>query len=136
MRNFLYKIAQFMNGRYGHDQLNTLLWILYIVIWIIWTFSRYWVFGIVVLLLSALIVFRTFSKNIQKRMYENRKYLTVKNAISKKCSLLRKMWKDRKTHRYVKCPYCKAQLRVKKIKGEHKVHCPKCGEDFKKNILF
>ena len=33
------------------------------------------------------------------------------------------MWHDRKTHRYVKCPYCKAQLRVKYQRGKHKVHC-------------
>jgi uncharacterized protein (DUF2225 family) len=27
-------------------------------------------------------------------------------------------------------------LRVKKIKGKHKVHCPSCGEDFNKNIII
>lgn len=134
MRNFMFKIAQFMNGRYGHDKLNTALLILWIVLESFWLVTRFWVFGVLVLLLIALIFFRSFSKNIQKRMRENRKYLSIVNSIKKKTTLWQKMWKDRDTHKYIKCPYCKAQLRVKKIKGEHKVHCPKCNEDFKKKI--
>ncbi|MCH5201972.1 MAG: hypothetical protein J1F17_02090 [Oscillospiraceae bacterium] len=134
MRNFMFKMAQFMNGRYGHDKLNTALLILWIILELLWLITRFWVFGILVLLLIALIFFRSFSKNIQKRMRENRKYLGIVNSIKKKTTLWQKMWKDRNTHRYIKCPYCKAQLRVKKIRGEHKVHCPKCNEDFKKKI--
>ncbi len=136
MKNFLYKIARFMDGRYGHDKLNTALLILWLVFELLWTFTRFWVLGIIVILLIALIVYRSFSKNIQRRMYENRQYLRFVAFVKRKFILLKKMWKDRKTHRYIKCPYCKAQLRVKKIKGEHKVHCPKCNEDFKKKIIF
>ena len=44
--------------------------------------------------------------------------------------------RDFKTHRYVRCPFCKAQLRLKKRTGVQQIHCPRCGEDFKKNILF
>jgi DNA-directed RNA polymerase subunit RPC12/RpoP len=130
------KIAQFMEGRYGMDALNMTLFVLWFILEIIWTFSRSWIVGIIVLLVIALMIFRTLSRNIQKRMYENRQYLRFINFIKRNVNLLKKMWRDRKTHRYVKCPYCKAQLRVKKIKGNHKVHCPSCGEDFNKNIIF
>lgn len=136
MKNFIYKISQFMIGRYGHDKLNTALFILWVIMELLWIITRFWLFGVIVLLLIVLIIFRSLSKNIQKRMYENRKYLEFTGFIKKKSRLISKMWKDRKTHRYVKCKYCKAHLRVKKIKGEHKIHCPKCGEDFTKNIIF
>ncbi|MCI5598824.1 MAG: hypothetical protein MR360_05870 [Ruminococcus sp.] len=136
MRNFFYKIAQFMNGRYGHDKLNMALLIFWLVLQIIWTFTRFWVIGILDILVIVLIVYRSLSKNIQKRMYENRKFLAITSGISKKFNLLKRMWHDRKTHRYVKCPYCKAQLRVKYQRGKHKVHCPKCNEYFEKRILL
>lgn len=136
MRNFLYKIAQFMDGRYGHDKLNTALFIFWAVLQIIWMFTRFWVVGILDLLVIALIIYRSMSKNIQKRMYENRKFLSFTDKAKKKFELLKKMWKDRKTHRYIKCPYCKAQLRVKNEKGSHQVHCPKCNEYFSKKILL
>lgn len=135
MRNILNKIVQFMNGRYGNDALNMTLLAVWVILEIIWTFSRNWVVGILVLIVIALMVYRSFSKNIQKRMYENRQFLKMVGFFKRNFRLMGKMWKDRKTHRYIKCPYCKAQLRVKNIKGEHKVHCPSCGEDFKKNII-
>jgi protein-arginine kinase activator protein McsA len=125
-----------MEGRYGMDALNMTLIILWFILEIIWTFSRNWVVGIIVIIVIALMIFRTLSRNIQKRMYENRQYLRFINFVKRNVNLLKKMWRDRKTHRYVKCPYCKAQLRVKKIKGKHKVHCPSCGEDFNKNIII
>lgn len=130
------RIAEFMNGRYGTDALNVTIIILLFIVQVIWTISRNWVVGVIALLLIALMVFRTFSKNIQKRMYENRQYLKFVSMVKRNFNLWKRMWRDRKTHRYIKCPYCKAQLRVKKQKGEHKIHCPKCNEDFKKNILF
>lgn len=136
MRDFLFKLAKFMDGRYGNDKLNTALLVLWVIMELIWTISRSWLIGILVILLIILIFYRSFSKNIQKRMYENRQFLKAFNFIFKKINLIKKMWNDRKTHRYIKCPYCKAQLRVKKMHGTHKVHCPRCGEDFKKNIIL
>lgn len=134
MKNFLIKIAQFMEGRYGHDNLNLCLLILWIITEIIWVLSRSWVFGIVAVLLIVLTIYRSFSKNIQKRMYENRKYMSVINFIQKKYKLIKRMWTERDTYKYIKCPNCNAQLRVKKVKGDHRVHCPKCGKDFRKKI--
>ena len=42
--------------------------------------------------------------------------------------LRKNKFRDRKTHVYRKCPHCKAQIRLPKVKGEHKCACPKCGE--------
>ena len=56
MRNFFYKIAQFMNGRYGHDKLNMALLIFWLVLQIIWMFTRFWVIGILDILVIVLIL--------------------------------------------------------------------------------
>ncbi len=135
-KNFLYKMAQFMQGRYGNDKLNNFLLILTAIIYVINLFVRSaWLF-VVLALPFSLYIFRALSKNINKRLYENRKFETIFDAVS--TFLKRQYYKvrDFKTHRYVKCPYCKSHLRLKKRTGNQKIHCPRCNEDFKKNILF
>lgn len=136
MRNFLIKISQFMQDRYGHDKLGTFLLILTGIIYFINIFARRsWLF-IILLVPLIIYVYRVLSKNINRRLYENRKYMSIMNSISK---FIKSQWikiRDFKTHRYVKCPRCKAQLRLIKRTGVQVIHCPKCNTDFKKNILF
>ena len=40
--------------------------------------------------------------------------------------MAKKMWKDRKTTAYLKCPNCGQMLSVPKGKGKIRVTCPKC----------
>lgn len=135
-RNFLQKIAAFMQGRYGNDKLNTLLLIITGIIYIIYCFVRSpWLF-VVCMIPFGLYIFRALSKNINKRVYENQKYLKIYNVVATFFKRQYLKIRDFKTHRYVKCPYCKSQLRLKKRTGNQKIHCPRCNEDFRKNILF
>ena len=135
-RNFLQKIATFMQGRYGNDKLNTLLLIITAIIYIIYCFVRSpWLF-VVCMIPFGLYIFRALSKNINKRVYENQKYMKIYNVVATFFKRQYLKIRDFKTHRYVKCPYCKSQLRLKKRTGNQKIHCPRCNEDFKKNILF
>lgn len=137
MRNFLYKLQVFMQGRYGNDELNITLLVVALILALVSRFT----FGISRLILTILelallciMIFRIFSRNIYKRSYENRKFLPVYTAVTGWFKLTYKRFRDGKTHRYYKCPQCKAQLRVKNIKGEHTIRCPKCGNNFKKKI--
>ncbi len=138
MRNLFYKISVFMQGRYGFDELNTALLVLSVLISII---SRF-VFNLPArLIMSAvslgilgLAVFRMLSRNIYKRSAENRKFKPAFKAVTGWFSLTYKKFRDGRTHRYCKCPQCKAQLRVQNIKGTHTVRCPKCGNKFEKRI--
>ncbi len=115
-------IYRFMQGRYGTDQLNSL------ILWV----------GVGLCLGSMLIpipaasipvtmlayvcmgvaIFRSLSKNTYKRYLENRKYLNFKTRL-----------KDR-DHKYFDCPRCKQQVRVPKGKGKVSITCPKCREKF------
>ncbi|MBQ2971263.1 MAG: hypothetical protein IJO20_01795 [Ruminococcus sp.] len=135
-RNFMYKIAAFMQGRYGNDKLNTFLLIITAIIYVVNLFVRSsWLF-VVMMVPVALYIFRALSKNINKRLYENRIYENIYTAVTTFFKRQHLKIRDFKTHRYVKCPYCKSQLRLKKRTGNQTIHCPRCNEDFKKNILF
>lgn len=138
MRNLLYKFQMFMQGRYGSDELNITLIVLSVLITIISRFVFNWparlIMSIVSLGLLALALFRTFSKNIYQRRAENEKFKPVFKAVTGWFSLTYKKFRDGRTHRYYKCPKCKAQLRVKNVKGKHTIRCPKCGSQFEKTI--
>ena len=125
-----------MQGRYGNDKLNTFIWIVAGGLYVINLFVRNPILVIIVLLLGALAIFRALSTNITKRLYENNRFLSVYNVVTGFFKRQFMKLRDFKTHRYVTCPYCKAQLRLKKRTGIQQIHCPKCGKDFKKNILF
>ncbi len=137
MRNFLYKLQVFMQGRYGNDELNITLLVVALITALVSRFTfglTRLILTIVELALLSIMIFRIFSRNIYKRSYENRKFLPVYTAVTGWFKLTYKRFRDGKTHRYYKCPECKAQLRVKNVKGEHTIRCPKCGHNFKKKI--
>lgn len=135
-RNLMYKLASFMQGRYGNDKLNTFLLILTATIYVINLFVRSsWLF-LVMMIPFALYMFRALSKNINKRLFENNRFTKIYDTIATFFKRQYLKIRDFRTHRYVKCPYCKSHLRLKKRTGNQKIHCPRCNEDFKKNILF
>lgn len=127
-----------MQGRYGTDKLNNFLFVVFLVLW----FINIFVFALVpTLIIDAfeiavivIIIFRSLSRNIAKRSAENRAFLPLYNAVTGWFKLTGKKIRDRKEYRYLKCPVCKAQLRVRNVKGKHRVRCPKCGSEFDKKI--
>lgn len=136
MRNFFRKAAEFMQDRYGNDKLNNFILIITAILYVINLFARSSIMIVIIMLLLALAIFRALSKNINKRLYENRRFMDIFGGVSDFIKRQYMKVRDIKTHRYVCCPYCKAQLRLKKRTGVQHIHCPRCGEDFRKNILF
>ena len=127
-----------MQGRYGADRLHRILSWVYFAILIVSIFiarrADIKIYYAVLLLGLAVLIydfFRVFSKNIDKRRKENERWLSFENKIKKRFRILRDRWKFRKTHVFKKCPKCKAVLRLKRIKGTHRVTCPHCNECFK-----
>ncbi len=126
------RFARFMMGRYGLDPLGKDLILVYFVLLVVGIFWRplAWVaYALVIWLL-----FRMFSKNIYKRQQENLKYLHFRNRLTGFGNLQKRKWQERKTHRYRKCPHCKATVRLPFKKGKHTVCCPKCKTDFQVKI--
>ena len=136
MSKLFRKIAEFMQDRYGNDKLNTFLLTVAAILYIINIFARSSIMIVIIMLLIFWVIFRALSKNITKRLYENRRFTDIFGAVADFFKRQYLKIRDFKTHRYVRCPFCKAQLRLKKRTGVQQIHCPRCGEDFKKNILF
>ena len=133
MRNFLVKtlgkIRKFMYGRNGFDDLAKLTLIVSIILFLIYGF---WPRGIVKLILALITsglmgyaYFRVFSRKVYKRVKENKKYLGMVNMTKTR-------WKQRKTHKFYKCPKCKTWLRVPKGRGKITITCVKCSTKFDK----
>ena len=131
---FREKIAAFMYGRYGVDALSKCMLIVYIALAAVMLFIRnavvYYILQGLSLALCILIFYRMFSRNITKRTAENTRYLKIKKGIKEKIFLQRNKWKYRKTHVYRKCPYCGVQIKLRRVKGDHRCACPKSGDSF------
>ncbi len=130
MRN---RLMQFMAGRNGPDQYARFLSIAACVILVVSLFFRNIVGTILWALALACLVysyFRIFSKNTGKRYAENAKYLSVQNKVTSWFRRRKDRIKQRKTHRFYRCPQCGITTRIPKGKGKIKITCPKCGNTF------
>lgn len=126
IRNFLQK---FMSGRYGGDQLNNALMVLWFILWLVSIFTGWPILYSIALVLVFVTLFRTMSRKIDRRRAENERFLQLTRPLCKKCRTIRSRAKD-KDHRYFRCPKCKQQMRVPKGKGRITVHCRSCGHTF------
>ena len=132
------KIFNFLRGRYGNDELNILLMLVWCVIAIVKLFVRSPLVGlilnIITLILAITTLFRMLSRNIAARQKENAPFKPIMAKMLNKLGMWKRMYDERNTHRYIKCPKCKAVLRVPYEKGTHTTKCPKCGERFETTI--
>ena len=133
MRNFLFRIAgkmrAFFYGRNGFDDLAKHSLILSIVVFLIYGFLPQGIlkliFSLITYGLMIYAYFRILSKKVYKRTQENKKYLGAINMTKTR-------WKQRKTHKFYRCPKCKTWLRVPKGRGKITITCVKCSTKFDK----
>lgn len=135
------RLAGFMYGRNGIDQLYHFLFWTIVALSFLNIFLKEWVLTVIELLILIYALFRVFSKNVYRRQKENQIYLTcigkmrsffgeIKRKITSKVALEKNKWRDRKTHVYKRCPKCKNILRLPRVKGKHTAACPCCGNRF------
>ena len=128
------RIARFMAGRYGNDQLNRFLLIAGLVLIILSGFFRNSAVGglltILVLAMLGYSYFRMLSKNVYKRAGENAAFLRKAEAVKKFFRCQKERWVQRKDYRFFNCPKCRAMLRVPRGRGKIKIMCRKCGNSF------
>ncbi|MBZ2174231.1 hypothetical protein K8M07_03110 [Schnuerera sp. xch1] len=124
------RFQKFMVGRYGVDQFYNALVISSIILTLISIITGWNILSTIGLLFLFFAMFRVFSKNVNKRYQENMKFLQWWNPIKIKGRNFINRIKGRKTHRYLKCPQCRQQLRVPKGKGKIVITCPKCHTKF------
>lgn len=127
------RIAKFMAGRYGNDQLGRALLILDVILLLLASIFSKALGGLFTSLAVALLVFiyyRMLSKNIYKRQEENGKYLRLKYKVTARLSVVKERWVQRKEFKFFTCPSCRATLRVPRGRGKIKIVCRKCGTSF------
>lgn len=122
-------ISRFMVGRYGMDQLNIFLLTVYLVLYLVFTFTRLVILDLAVMVLLFLALFRMLSRNVSRRRAENTRFLQIVRPVCRKFKSCRMRMQDRE-HRYFKCPNCGLQMRVPRGKGRITVHCRSCGATF------
>lgn len=125
-------LQRFMYGRYGYDQLNWFLLVLYLVLYFLSLLTRIGLFSAIGTVVILLALFRVFSRNLPKRRAENAKFMQAAGPAIRWWKLRKTMAQD-KDHRYFKCPNCGQQLRVPKGKGKLNITCRNCGVSFEKN---
>ena len=137
---FMAWLQRFMMGRNGVDQLSVALMVAYMLLSFLLRIGQvwgWWAYLPLVLLLWA--AFRMLSRNIPRRQKENA-------AFARMWSSIRSWWyrvsngyrnfaskrQEKRTHKFFKCPACKAKVRVPKGKGKIRITCPQCGTKFEK----
>ena len=126
------KLQRFMAGRYGSDQLNLFLMIVSLICIVLswFTFRIIVVPGLACLIYSYV---RMLSRDYAKRSAENAKYMALTGRARSLFQKRKKMWSQRKTHKFFKCPSCHQQIRVPKGHGHVQITCPKCRATFEGN---
>ncbi len=123
-------LKKFLKGRYGGDQLSIVLLAISILLTIVGSLTRLSLFTFISYIPLVFSIYRMFSKDIAGRRMENYKFSIFISPIYSKYKNIQRRFKERKTHKYFKCPNCKTELRLPKGKGRIKITCPKCREKF------
>ncbi|MGN1194556.1 MAG: hypothetical protein ACI4SB_03650 [Acutalibacteraceae bacterium] len=127
----MYRLREFMRGRYGLDPLNIFLVVLGCILTFVLSFVGGRYYKLIGLIPYIFVIIRALSTNIDARQKENEKFMKLWLPVYGFFSVKYKHSKD-KEHRYFKCPECKHTLRVPKGKGKIEITCPFCSRKFKK----
>ena len=127
-------LARVMTGRNGADQLCRFLSILTVVLLLLSLITGgtalsglFWSLGLVSLVWG---LFRSFSRNLERRRAENQAYLRLAGRVRGTFSGALSRFRQRKDYRFFRCPSCRTWLRVPRNKGRMQITCRQCGERF------
>ena len=132
---FKEKLASFMYGRYGPDQLGNFMMWTYIVLLLVNLFTGSILIYTAALILMFLTFFRMFSRNIAARNKENLNFFAIKKKFTSFFKLQFDRVRDMRKRVYKKCPSCKAIVRLPRSSGKHAVVCPSCKKRFSIRIM-
>lgn len=123
-------LRSFMNGRYGGDELTKALLWSGLILYILGNITAISLFALLGFAAYIFSIYRMFSRNMEKRRVENRCYLNAKQRFLTKRSQAAVRWKNRKEHKYFKCPKCRSWLKLPRKVGEVTVTCGRCKNQF------
>ena len=124
-------LIRFMQGRHGPDNLGMFTLFTGLGCSIIGSITGVGILSLLGMGLYIWTLFRLFSKNNDKRIEENRKYISLTSGWKTKSSQFVKRLKNSREYRYFRCPNCKLLLRMKRGSGEKEVTCARCRHQFR-----
>ena len=122
--------ARWMQGRNGLDDLANAMYVMGWVLFIVQLVTRNVWIHLLAMAAWGYAAFRICSKNIVKRQIENRWYRDHIALGEKQMRLGKRMWRERKTHRFFRCKECGQMVRVPRGHGTIEITCPKCRHRF------
>lgn len=125
-------LRKFMIGRNGADELGMAMLMCSIIVLLVSAITGSGLLNLLSTVLYVLIIFRMFSRNVEKRYQENQKYLAVRDKYRTAFSQWKVRVKNGKQYKYFKCPQCHSWLRLPRNVGEVTITCGKCKHAFKK----
>jgi hypothetical protein len=128
------KMARFMGGRYGMDDLYKASMILCLALLGASALVKSPVVVLLAWVVMTLTMYRSFSRDIGRRSMENEKYLAVRKQCKKSLSLIARKIRGIRTYRYRSCPHCKAVIEMPRRRGTRTINCPRCHTEFETHI--
>ena len=131
MQRFRYALSRFMQGRHGADNLGMFTLVSGLVCSLLGSFTGLGLLSLIGFVLYVITVFRMLSRNHDRRVLENQKYIELTSDWKTKIRQFLKRMKNRRDYRYFKCPNCKVLLRMKRGSGEKDITWVRCGHQFR-----
>ncbi len=131
LRNLGQRLAAFMSGRTGIDQLGIACIVCSLILQVAASLSGLSLLALLSLAAYGYSIFRIFSRKSYKRQQENEKFCAWWANVRIKTVQFWKRLKLMRQYKYFKCPQCKALLRMSRGAGEKEICCPKCQNRFK-----
>ena len=131
LRNIGQRIAAFMNGRTGFDQLGLACLIGSLALQMIASLTGFPLLMLLSLAAYGYSLFRIFSRKSYKRQQENERFSAWWANVKIKTVQFWKRLRLMRQYKYFKCPQCKALLRMSRGAGEKEICCPKCQNRFR-----
>ena len=124
------RLAEWMRGRNGVDELGNFALGLALVLVIANVFLRTFVMSVLALVLMGYAWWRMSSKNLSAREGENRAFVSLLGPIRPWVRNPRAAFAEARAYKHFKCPSCGQRVRVPRGKGKLRVRCPRCAEKF------
>ncbi len=136
INNFYSCINRIMKNRYQDDDLYYFMFKSFLIILFINVFIKNEILNIINILLALIILYRYFSKNIERRRKENKTFVKFKNKLINKINEEKKYLFD-KNNVYKKCNKCKTiiKLPLPSKRGFKTVICPECNKKHRFLVL-
>ena len=122
-------IQRFMYGRYGNDPLNLFLMGLYLLLYLVFMFTRVELLYIISFVLLFATLFRLLSRNMERRRAENALFMRAANPVLQWLRLRRTKQPD-KEHVYIKIPTSGQPHPVPPGRGRNTRTSRSCGASF------